>query len=355
MAEVVTGEAVVLDLAVARFPSRILALILDVLVQVPIVIFVDVVAYLAGAKHLNQASAAAVFLTGLVAVIVGYPLTFETLSRGKTLGKMAVGIRVVSDDGGPERFRQALIRALSLAFVEFWIPPFTIIGLPAGLITSMASARGKRLGDLFAGTFVIQERAPRRADLAPAFTVVPPELAGWAQHLELSGLSDQTAAAASSYLRRFYQLLPTARDQLGFQLASAVAAQVSPPPPQGTPPAAFLSAVLTVRRERERARLQARPGTETGGPGPFGQPGPAAAYFPGGPVPPHGTLPYTRPAAAAPAPAPPAAPAEPEPATAALAAPEQATAAPAAPESAAPAPDTQANAAPEDFGFAAPF
>ena len=258
MAEVVTGEAVALDLTVARFPSRLLALLIDIAVQIPALIFVGIVVTISGAGHLNEASAAAVYISGLMGVLVGYPLIFETVSRGKTLGKMALGLRVVSDDGGPERFRQALIRALSAAFIEIWLPPFTIIGLPAGLITSMVSAKGKRLGDMFAGTFVIQERVPARPDLGPAFTMVPPPLAGWASHLELSRLSDQTAAAASSYLRRFYNLRSPAREQLGMQLAASVAAQVSPPPPPGTDPAAYLSAVLAVRRDREQARLAAR-------------------------------------------------------------------------------------------------
>ncbi len=258
MTEVVTGEAVVLDLTVARFPSRILALLLDILVEVPVLIFLAVVVSSTSASHLNSASAAAVYLTGFMFVVIGYPLIFETLSRGKTLGKMALGIRVVSDDGSPERFRQALIRALSAAFVEVWLFPLNLIGIPAGLITSMVSAKGKRLGDIFAGTFVIQERVPPRPDLAPVFTIIPPPLLGWAQYLEVSRLSDHTAAAANSFLRRFYDLRPAAREQLGMQLAAAVSAQVSPPPPPGTDPAAYLAAVLAVRREREHARLLAR-------------------------------------------------------------------------------------------------
>jgi len=258
VAEVVTGEAVVLDLTVARFPSRILALLLDILVEVPVLIFLAVVVSSTSASHLNSASAAAVYLTGFMFVVIGYPLIFETLSRGKTLGKMALGIRVVSDDGSPERFRQALIRALSAAFVEVWLFPLNLIGIPAGLITSMVSAKGKRLGDIFAGTFVIQERVPPRPDLAPVFTIIPPPLLGWAQYLEVSRLSDHTAAAANSFLRRFYDLRPAAREQLGMQLAAAVSAQVSPPPPPGTDPAAYLAAVLAVRREREHARLLAR-------------------------------------------------------------------------------------------------
>ena len=195
---------------------------------------------------------AAAFVTAYVLVLVGYPTAFETLSRGKTLGKMALGIRVVGDDGSPVRFRQALVRALVGVF-EIW----TIVLAPVGLITSIISARGKRVGDMFAGTYVIQERVPGRPALPPVFAVVPPPLAGWAQALQVSRLSDQTAEAAGSYLRRFTELSPQARDSLGVQLANAVAAQVSPPPPAGTPPAAYLSAVLAVRREHDLARFAA--------------------------------------------------------------------------------------------------
>ncbi|HET9893626.1 MAG TPA: RDD family protein [Streptosporangiaceae bacterium] len=255
MAEVVTGEAVVLDLAIARFPSRIVAQLIDVAVQIPVLIFVGVVIGAKAAQHLNQASAAAINVLGLVFVVIAYPTAFETLSRGKTLGKLAMGIRVVSDDGSPERFRQALIRALAAAFIEIWLLPFNLIGMPAGLITSMVSARGKRLGDVFAGTFVIQERVPKRSDLTPEFAMIAPPLMGWAPHLEISTLPDQVAATVSSYLRRYRELRPAARTQIGAQLAASVSRFVSPPPPPGTPPEAFLAAVLAVRRQREQARI----------------------------------------------------------------------------------------------------
>jgi uncharacterized RDD family membrane protein YckC len=259
MTEVVTGEAVVLDVPCARFPSRMVALMIDIAVQVALGIAILLIIGATG-THLNLASLAAVGLTAAVLIIVGYPAVFETLTRGRSLGKMALGLRVVSDDGGPERFRQALVRALA-AVVEIWI--FT--GAPA-LICSLLSARGKRLGDLFAGTFVIQERLPRRQGVPAALTVVPPELAGWAQTLEMSRLDDQTAEQAGSYLRRFYELTPAARDELGQRIAAAVAARLTPPPPPGTPPAAFLAAVLAVRRQREMDRLAAQPGPVPYGP-----------------------------------------------------------------------------------------
>jgi uncharacterized RDD family membrane protein YckC len=252
VAEVVTGEAVVLDVPCARFPSRIAAVLIDLLVQV-VLLVIMLIAIFKLVGSVNSAEGAGIFLSTYVVVVVGYSATFETVTRGKTLGKMAFGLRVVSDDGGPIRFRQALVRALTGA-VEIWS-----IGAPIGLITSIVSAKGKRLGDMFAGTYVIQERAPYRAPLPPMFAAVPPPLLGWAQVAETSRLSDQTAEAAGSYLRRFHELTPAARDDLGLRIATAVVAQVSPAPPPGTPPAAYLAAVLAIRRHREQVRLASQP------------------------------------------------------------------------------------------------
>lgn len=246
MTNVVTGEAVALDLPVANFPSRIAALLLDMILQIALLLIVLVV--VAAARPISSDYRAAAFLTGYVLVLVAYPTTFETLSRGKTLGKMALGLRVIGDDGSPVRFRQALVRALVGVF-EIW----TFVLAPVGLITSIVSPRGKRVGDVFAGTHVIQERSPARQALPPAFAAVPTPLAGWAEVLQVARLSDQTAEAAGSYLRRFAELSPQARDALGIELANAVAAQVSPLPPAGTPPTAYLAAVLAVRRAREHA------------------------------------------------------------------------------------------------------
>jgi hypothetical protein len=188
---------------------------------------------------------------------------WETLTRGGTPGKFALGLRVVSDDGGPERFRQALVRGLA-AVVEIWL----LLGCPA-LICSLLSERGKRLGDVFAGTFVIQQRLPAGRNAA-ALPAVSPELARWAASLELSGLTDQTAETARRYLARLPELTPAAQAELGERIAGAVRSQVSPLPPPGTPAVAYLSAVLAERRNREHARLvvsPARGSPERGAPG----------------------------------------------------------------------------------------
>jgi len=283
--EIVTGEAVILDLPYARFPTRMLAWLLDMLVEIVIlVVILTLVGIGTATRVLNNASGAAVSIAGLVLVIVGYPIACETLSRGRSLGKLALGLRVVADDGGPVRFRQALVRGLAGA-IECW----TLFGLPA-LITSMLSGQGKRLGDIFAGTFVVRERAPKAApfvvpasaypdgtlgaDRQPyaAAAYIAPNLQPWAASLELSAVPEPLAASAASYLSRYGQLNETAREQLGRQLANDMAARVSPPPPAGLSPADYLYTVLAERRNRELARLMPPAGNS---PLPGGAPWPA--------------------------------------------------------------------------------
>ena len=253
MAEVVTGEAVVLEVPCARFPSRLFALVLDLLIQLVLLFILFVIVGLAIARDpVNAATGGAIALTATILVVVGYPVLWETLTRGGSPGKFALGLRVVSDDGGPERFRQALVRGLA-EVVEIWL----LLGLPA-LICSLLSDRGKRLGDLFAGTFVIQHRLPAGRGGA-ALPAVSPELASWGAQLEMSGLTDQTAETARRYLARLPELTPAAQGELGERIAGAVRAQVSPLPPPGTPAVAYLSAVLAERRSREQARMIAVP------------------------------------------------------------------------------------------------
>ncbi len=253
MAEVVTGEAVVLEVPCARFPSRLLALALDLLIQLVLLFILFVIVGLAiTGDRVNGATGGAIALTVSILVVVGYPVLWETLTRGGSPGKFALGLRVVSDDGGPERFRQALVRGLA-EVVEIWL----LLGCPA-LICSLLSERGKRLGDLFAGTFVVQQRLPAGRGGA-ALPVVSPELASWAARLEMSGLTDQTAETARRYLARLPELTPAAQAELGERIAETARAQVSPLPPPGTPVVAYLSAVLAERRNREQARMIAVP------------------------------------------------------------------------------------------------
>lgn len=245
---VVTGDAVVLEVQIAQLPVRALSAMIDVTV-VFIVYIIGVVLWASVLTKFDDALSAAVLIIFTVLSMVGYPTAIETATRGRSLGKMALGLRVVSEDGGPERFRQALFRALA-GVVEFWI----LLGGPA-VICSLLSPKGKRLGDIFAGTVVISERAPR---LAPP-PQMPPQLAWWASSLQLSGLRAEQAELARQFLSRASQLDPPVRDQMAYRITGDVVAQISPPPPPGVPPQMVLAAVLAERHNRELARLRPPP------------------------------------------------------------------------------------------------
>jgi len=265
---VVTGDAVVLDVQVAQLPVRAVGALIDIGIVV-IGYLVGLMLWAATVSQFDEALSAAILVIFTVLAIVGYPVILETATRGRSVGKMVMGLRVVSDDGGPERFRQALFRSLA-GFVEIW----TFAGGPA-VICSLASAKGKRIGDVFAGTVVISERGPK---LAPP-PVMPPALAWWASSLELSGLGSEQADMARQFLGRATQLDPAVRDEMAYRIAADVAARISPPPPPGVPPQYVLAAVLAERHRRELARL--RPAV----PPPGYLPAPYPTVPPAGPVP----------------------------------------------------------------------
>jgi len=253
----VTGEAVALDLRTAALPSRAVAAALDALAQLALLlalVLLATVASLGGASvGGSDAAQAVVGVLTLVLVTAVYPVAFETLLRGRTPGKAALGLRVVRDDGGPIGFRQALVRGLSGAFLEK--PGISLFLLP--VVCSLLNDRSKRLGDLLAGTVVVQERVGSRGG---PVAVMPPALEAWARTLELSRLPDALALSVRSFLSRSAELTPAARDDLGRRLVAAVAGVTAPPPPPGTPGWAFLSAVLAERRRRESEQLARRAG-----------------------------------------------------------------------------------------------
>ncbi|GAB3703858.1 RDD family protein [Nocardiopsis oceani] len=269
----VTGDAVILELRPAGFATRAASLAIDVLVQVITLLAMAVIVSWIGVT-VDPAATAAISLTLSILIIVGYPTAFETISRGRSLGKMALGLRVVGTDGSPERFRQALARALS-SVVEIWMTTGVV-----ALITSMINRDGRRVGDFVAGTMVVEERTGRRRD---AVIPMPPHLAAWAAGSELSRLSPETANAARQYVLRYGELAEHTRHEMGIQLADSVAAQVSPPPPPGTTPPFFLAAVLAERRRRSLAAMGQGQGQQAPYPpqNPYPAPGGQQAPHPG--------------------------------------------------------------------------
>jgi uncharacterized RDD family membrane protein YckC len=244
--DLVTGEAVALELPAAGIALHALSGFLDVSIAVlALMVGVFFTPLLTGGADDAIAGAATTVL--LVLVFVIFPTTMETLTRGRSIGKLATGLRTVRDDAGPIGFRHALTRAL-IGVVEIWL----LFGVPA-LVSGLVSSKGKRLGDHAAGTYVVRERVHLTLPPPP---MMPPDLAAWAAGADIARLPDGLAMAVRQFLMRAPLLSPSSRATLGIQLHDEVATYVAPAPPAGIHPELILAAVIADRRRRDTIRLQ---------------------------------------------------------------------------------------------------
>jgi uncharacterized RDD family membrane protein YckC len=245
VSEFVTGDAVVLGVRPARLPSRALAILIDLAVVGAAYIGITLGLALATAS-LDDAAAAAVMVASFLLVLVGVPIAVETLTRGRSLGKLACGLRVVRDDGGPIRFRHALVRG-AVGVVEI-LMTFGVVAC----IASLVSERGRRIGDVFAGTLVVRERVSGgRTDAVPP---PPPWLVGRFAGLDLSRVPDGLWLAVRQYLTRMRQLDPQVGGAMAGRLAGDLAGFTGVPVPPGVPAAAYLAAVVHERQARDTRR-----------------------------------------------------------------------------------------------------
>lgn len=243
--DMVTGEGVAVELPIAGVPSRAASGIIDLLAAGVVLVGG---AILVGAVFSGTSSAVGrtVSILLVVGVTVGLPAVVETVTRGRTLGKLALGLRVVRDDGGPITARHALTRAL-----VGWPEIYLLLGAGA-LVAALVSPRAKRLGDMAAGTYVVSQRASLRLLPPP---VMPPPLAQWAAGADLAALPPGLAIAVRQFLGRAQGLTPASRHELGQALLRSVLPYVSPPPPAGFHAEHVLAAVIADRRRRDAERL----------------------------------------------------------------------------------------------------
>lgn len=151
--EVITPEGVPLQLPAAGPVPRALAWLIDLMVRFGVLTLMSpLLAFLGG---LGQG----LYLGLMFLLFWAYPIVLEVW-LGQTLGKKAVGLRVVARDGAPLGWMAAIVRNL-LRTVDML--PF---GYALGLICCLYDPYGRRLGDLVAGTLVVH--LPPRAALPPA-------------------------------------------------------------------------------------------------------------------------------------------------------------------------------------------
>ena len=169
-------------------------------------------------QAVSWAVAAAFMLVFLVSW--GYYLSFEMLLRGQTPGKRLMGIRVLRDDGLPVGLRECAVRNLVRAADMMPFPTYLLGG-----VVALYQRRGKRLGDMAAGTVVVRESFVSAQDNQAVLR----SGASWMARLE-AGQSRQAVtlpagkigaeqvALIQRFMSRRFSLPPLQRGKLAWQI-----------------------------------------------------------------------------------------------------------------------------------------
>lgn len=216
---VATPERVSFDYQVAGLGTRAIAQVLDLLIVLGILTAVYFVALASAVAGSSAATLVAVI--GSFVTIFGYFWVSESLWSGQTIGKKAFRLRAVGDRGEPLTFAQAGIRNIVR------IADFLPYGYGVGLIVLFANGKGKRLGDLAAGTIVVKDsdhvwlwQLPgARNPAAPSTTAFA---AASAAELTLRRLDPELRRFVTSYARRRPELSIEVRVQLASQVSSSL-------------------------------------------------------------------------------------------------------------------------------------
>lgn len=160
--------------------------------------------------------AVVIALVGVFVVLVVWPTAWEVATKGRSLGKLALGLRVVTVDGAPIRVRHALVRGL-VGLVEI-VLTFGVLAV----VVALGSHRFRRLGDHLAGTVVIRERGAGATAAHPRRFVPHPGWEPWAARLDVTRLTPDDYRLVRSFLLRAATLPPAARQRLGHQILDRV-------------------------------------------------------------------------------------------------------------------------------------
>jgi uncharacterized RDD family membrane protein YckC len=165
-----------------------------------------------------------------LAIYFFYHPAFETFTRGQTPGKRIAGVRIVNREGGIPSVSAILIRNV-FRLVDS-LPAFYIVGL----LTTILSRQRLRVGDMAAGTLLIQDERPPSTTFAG--------IGGGDGHAEVDIV---TADLAAQILERWPMLAPDRRATIARSLLARISAYQSTPL-DGMDDAALEAALTSVAR-----------------------------------------------------------------------------------------------------------
>jgi uncharacterized RDD family membrane protein YckC len=146
-----TPERVSFDYQVAGLGTRAIAQVLDLLIVIALLVALLFGGIAVGSIFNNTVAFDLIEILGSFVIVFGYFWLSEAIWSGQTIGKKAFRLRAVGDRGEPLTFMQAGIRNV-VRIVDFL--PY---GYGVGLVVMFINGKGKRLGDLAAGTLVVKD------------------------------------------------------------------------------------------------------------------------------------------------------------------------------------------------------
>jgi uncharacterized RDD family membrane protein YckC len=232
---IATPERVSFDYQVAGLGTRAIAQVVDLLILSAILIAVIVTGVVVGAAIGSDTVATLIEILGSFVVVFGYFWVSEALWSGQTIGKKIFRLRAVGDRGEPLTFMQAGIRNV-VRIVDFL--PY---GYGVGFVVLFVNGKGKRLGDLAAGTIVVKDsdyvwlwqlpggRRPVQPGSPPHPPGDPssppsPYIPASAAELTLRRIDPELRRFVTSYARRRPQLSLELRVQLASTVQSSLKA-----------------------------------------------------------------------------------------------------------------------------------
>lgn len=241
----VTPEGVLLDVPVAGLVSRVLAKLIDMAVYASVAGAV----MLGAAWLLSGVTAQPTFYVTMMVslafvLVVGLPALVEYLSGGRSLGKLLLGLRVVSMTGSPVGPMAVFLRSLALPTVDF-----ISFVLPLGLVVAVLTHWSQRVGDLLAGTMVVTDRKVD-ARVQPASFFPPSGTEAIVASIETSSLTAEQYHLVRSFLVRAPTLTGLARQAIAADLATRVMVSLAMSTTFGLQPEAFLACVASAYQQR---------------------------------------------------------------------------------------------------------
>ena len=219
-----TPEQIDINFQQAGIGSRFYAALIDTL----LLTLISLVGYYVNRQFISElGDVVGNWLGALGGIIVfaifwGYYMVFEVTTNGQSLGKRALGLRVIKDGGYPISFADSAIRNL-VRIVDFL--PF-LYGV--GLICMLINRNWRRLGDLAAGTLVIKTartnlKLTSEGSQANNQSIsIPPRELIYTAWIQLALVTETEFAIIREYLARRATLPGYRRSELARTIASPI-------------------------------------------------------------------------------------------------------------------------------------